>query len=96
MNSKYLCIIAHFPFRCQSTQKPREWTERTITVISIAPGIELFVAPVIIAVATVFIYLICHANDWDVYRWNNEPIDVDAKPDRVWDWGDIQVLTGIR
>jgi hypothetical protein len=36
------------------------------------------------------------ANDWDVYRWNSEPIDVDVKPERVWDWGDIQFLRGIR
>ena len=36
------------------------------------------------------------ANDWDVYRWNSEPVDVDLKPERVWDWGDIQFLKGIR
>jgi hypothetical protein len=36
------------------------------------------------------------ANDWDVYRWNSEPTDVDMKPERVWDWGDIQFLRGIR
>jgi hypothetical protein len=36
------------------------------------------------------------ANVWDVYRWNSDPIDVDAKPERVWEWGDIQFLRGIR
>jgi hypothetical protein len=27
-----------------------------------------------------------------VYRWNFDPIDIDQKPDRVWDWKDIQFL----
>lgn len=36
------------------------------------------------------------ANDWNVYRWNSEPIDVDAKPERVWEWGDIQFLRGVK
>ncbi|MGD0917232.1 MAG: hypothetical protein ABSB22_12325 [Thermodesulfobacteriota bacterium] len=36
------------------------------------------------------------ANDWDVYRWNSEPIDVDAKPERVWEWNDIQFLRGVK
>ena len=36
------------------------------------------------------------ANDWDVYRWNSEPIDIDAKPERVWEWRDTQFLRGIR
>jgi hypothetical protein len=27
-----------------------------------------------------------------VYHWNAEPVDVDLRPDRVWDWRDLQFL----
>lgn len=35
------------------------------------------------------------ANDWEVYRWNQEPVNVDLHPERIWDWRDIQFLRGI-
>lgn len=35
------------------------------------------------------------ATTWDVWAWNGEPISVDDRPDRVWDWSDIQMLRGI-
>lgn len=36
------------------------------------------------------------ANNWDVYVWNAEPVNVDVKPARVWDWQDIQFLRGLK
>ncbi len=35
------------------------------------------------------------ANDWNVYRWNQEPVNVDLHPERIWDWKDIQFLRGV-
>lgn len=35
------------------------------------------------------------ATNWDVYAWNAEPVDIDRKPTRLWDWEDIQFLRGI-
>jgi hypothetical protein len=34
------------------------------------------------------------ANQASVYGWNRTPVDVDARPSRVWDWRDPQVLRG--
>lgn len=34
------------------------------------------------------------ANHWEVYNWNNDPVNVDTQPDRVWDWRDAQFLRG--
>jgi hypothetical protein len=31
----------------------------------------------------------------DVYDWNNYPVDVDLKPERVWDWTDVQFMRGL-
>ncbi|MEW6273320.1 MAG: hypothetical protein AB1689_28920 [Thermodesulfobacteriota bacterium] len=36
------------------------------------------------------------ATDWDVWAWNAEPVDVDERPERVWDWTDLQILRGAR
>ena len=36
------------------------------------------------------------ATDWDVYVWNNQPVNIDENPARVWDWHDIQFLRGIK
>jgi len=27
-------------------------------------------------------------------RWNREPVRLERKPDRVWDWGDLQIVRG--
>lgn len=35
------------------------------------------------------------ATNWDVYVWNTDPVDIDEKPQRAWDWHDIQFLRGI-
>ena len=35
------------------------------------------------------------ANSWEVFDWNSKPVNVDAKPERVWDWQDIQFLRRI-
>ena len=32
----------------------------------------------------------------DVLRWNTQPLDVDQYPERVWDWGDVQFLRGVK
>lgn len=29
---------------------------------------------------------------WEVYLWNINPVNVDSKPSRIWDWHDIQFL----
>jgi hypothetical protein len=29
---------------------------------------------------------------WEVYLWNSNPVSVDSKPSRIWDWHDIQFL----
>jgi len=29
---------------------------------------------------------------WEVYLWNVNPVSVDSKPSRIWDWQDIQFL----
>lgn len=35
------------------------------------------------------------ANDFDVYLWNRQPVDVDLHPARLWDWNDPQFLRGL-
>ena len=35
------------------------------------------------------------ANTRAVYRWNSEPVNVDADPSRVWDWRDPQFMRGL-
>lgn len=35
------------------------------------------------------------ATNWDVYLWNSEPVNVEEKHERVWDWKDIQFLRGL-
>ena len=35
------------------------------------------------------------ANYWAVYQWNVEPINIDRKPSRLWDWKDPQFLRGL-
>ncbi len=35
------------------------------------------------------------ATNWDVYRWNVEPFNVEEKHERVWDWHDVQFLRGL-
>lgn len=34
------------------------------------------------------------ANTPRVYYWNSDPVDVDARPSRIWDWRDLQFLRG--
>ncbi len=36
------------------------------------------------------------ANSWEVCLWSSEPFDVDSNPARLWDWGDIQFLRGMK
>lgn len=36
------------------------------------------------------------ATDENVFAWNFNPVSVDAKPSRLWDWSDIQFLRGIQ
>jgi hypothetical protein len=35
------------------------------------------------------------AADWATWEWNARPVDIDARPSRVWDWRDIQFLRGM-
>jgi hypothetical protein len=35
------------------------------------------------------------ATHWDTYLWNITPIDIGLKPERLWDWRDIQFLRGL-
>jgi hypothetical protein len=35
------------------------------------------------------------ATSWKPHRWNGEPVNVDFRPDRVWDWSDPQFLRGL-
>ena len=35
------------------------------------------------------------ATDPTVYEWNREPINVDLRPQRIWDWKDVQFLRGL-
>jgi hypothetical protein len=34
------------------------------------------------------------SHTWAVYQWNSEPVNIDRKPSRLWDWSDIQFLRG--
>ena len=36
------------------------------------------------------------AMSFAVWRWNVDPVNVDTRPARVWDWGDPQPLRGLR
>ena len=35
------------------------------------------------------------ATTWDVWDWNSSPVNVDQRPERVWDWRDLQILRGL-
>ena len=54
----------------------------------------LICAFAILTAASFFIH--CRgANSYAVYTWNNEPVNVDQFPARIWDYTDIQFLRGI-
>jgi hypothetical protein len=36
------------------------------------------------------------ATSTEAFDWNSNPVDIDMKPERVWDWKDIQFLRGLR
>lgn len=35
------------------------------------------------------------ASTWDVWAWNGSPVSIDERPERAWDWGDMQILRGL-
>lgn len=35
------------------------------------------------------------ATTWDVWAWNGSPISIDDRPERAWDWRDMQILRGL-
>lgn len=35
------------------------------------------------------------ATDWDVWAWNGSPVSIDDRPERAWDWSDLQILRGM-
>jgi hypothetical protein len=35
------------------------------------------------------------ATSWQVYRWNDQPRDVDKEVTRLWDWSDPPFLRGL-
>lgn len=52
----------------------------------------------VVFTATIIISFLIHyrgATVWDVHKWNQEPVNVDSVPNRVWDWNDIQFLRGL-
>ncbi len=54
------------------------------------------VAAAFIALASIsFAIHLRGASTWAVYGWNDQPINVDHAPQRVWDWGDLQFLRGL-
>src|SRR5215472_14674585 len=70
-----------------------------IPVVAALPGpadswraLRVSVAVVLVAVSFAINYR--GANDGNVYRWNRTPADIDARPERVWDWEDLQFLRG--
>jgi hypothetical protein len=36
------------------------------------------------------------ATDIATWYWNGLPVDIDAQPERIWDWDDLQFLRGTR
>lgn len=53
------------------------------------PGL---VAGMALAAALSFAIHLRGATSWKPYGWNNLPVDVNAAPDRAWDWTDPQFL----
>lgn len=35
------------------------------------------------------------ATTWDVWAWNGSPVSIDDRPERAWDWRDMQILRGL-
>jgi len=35
------------------------------------------------------------ATTWDVWAWNGSPVSIDERPERAWDWRDMQILRGL-
>lgn len=35
------------------------------------------------------------ATTWDVWEWNGSPVNIDDRPERAWDWSDLQILRGL-
>ncbi|MBM4243939.1 MAG: DUF2029 domain-containing protein [Deltaproteobacteria bacterium] len=35
------------------------------------------------------------ATTWDVWAWNGSPVSIDDRPQRAWDWSDLQILRGL-
>jgi hypothetical protein len=70
-----------------------------IPVMAALPGpsgprraVRVSVAATLIAISFSINYR--GANEPSVYRWNRAPVDIDARPSRVWDWRDLQFLRG--
>ena len=60
-----------------------------------AGGKALLICAFAILTAAGFFIHCRGANSYAVYTWNNEPVDVDQSPARIWDYTDIQFLRGI-
>jgi hypothetical protein len=54
------------------------------------------VAPLVAAALAWSLFVMVHAaTSLEPHLWNSTPVSVDAHPERVWDWGDMQVLRGV-
>lgn len=51
-------------------------------------------AMIVLAVASVAVQAVGAHTDWD--DWNTWPEPVNQRPDRVWDWSDLQIMRALR
>jgi hypothetical protein len=57
-------------------------------------GVALAVTGLLVAWS--FLVHLRAATTWDVWAWNGTPVSVDERPERAWDWSDLQILRGLR
>ncbi len=64
--------------------------------ITRASGIHRKVIMTLLATAVAISFAIHYqgANNWETVLWNIEPVNIDAAPNRLWDWKDLQFLRG--
>ena len=94
------CLRGHF-------YGPRYWADMLpyltyflipalAAIPAMKPGRRAWLVSGVAATALVSVFINYRgAATWDVYRWLVDPIDIDVKTSRVWDWHDPQFLRGL-
>ena len=103
----FLVISITFPWWAGHSFGPRFTTDvlpllaylmipAVAAVSALRPPVKQWLSAVLIVLtAWSFFAQYRAATRWDVWAWNGTPVSIDDRPDRAWDWTDLQILRGL-